>query len=197
MSQYENEEDRMLIAKAKKGDAVAFESLIKKYQKPIYYLCHRMTGAHQSADDLSQETFIKAYLSLQKFKEEMNFFTWIRKIAVNSTLNYLKIWKREKPLKEDVQYPTHNPGMHIHNQNQEMPLERLERTQMEEKFAEALKSLPSDQRAIFILKVYENQSYQNISQMLNIPQGTVMSRLNRARKKLKEAIAEFLEGGNR
>ena len=192
MSQYENNEDRMLIAKAKKGDAVAFESLVKKYQRPIYYLCHRMTGAHQSADDLSQETFIKAYLALQKFKEEMNFFTWIRKIAVNSTLNYLKIWKRERPLKEDVQY-NNNPGTY----NQEMPMERLERIQMEEKFTEALKSLPSDQRAIFILKVYENQSYKNISQILNIPQGTVMSRLNRARKKLKDAMAEFLEGGNR
>ena len=193
MSQYENKEDRMLIAKAKKGDAVAFESLVKKYQRPIYYLCHRMTGTHQSADDLSQETFIKAYLSLQKFKEELNFFTWIRKIAVNSTLNYLKIWKRERPLKEDVQYNTSNPGTH----NQEMPQERLERTQMEEKFTEALKSLPSDQRAVFILKVYENQSYKNISQILNIPQGTVMSRLSRARKKLKDAMAEFLEGGNR
>ena len=194
MSQHENEEDRMLIAKAKKGDSIAFESLVKKYQKSIYYLCHRMTGAHQSADDLSQETFIKAYLSLQKFKEEMNFFTWIRKIAVNSTLNYLKIWKREKPLKEDVQYNSNNPV--TQNRNQEMPLERLERTQMEEKFLEALKSLSSEQRAIFILKVYENQSYQNISQILNIPQGTVMSRLNRARKKLKDAMAEFLEGGS-
>lgn len=188
-----HEEDRMLIVKAKNGDTDAFETLVKKYQKPIYYLCHRMTGAHQSADDLSQETFIKAFVSLPKFKEGKNFFSWIRKIAVNSTLNYLKVRVREKPLNDQLNHSPSNPK----SLDREMPQERLERTQMEQKFEEALQSLPADQRAIFILKVFENQSYKNISKILRIPHGTVMSRLNRARQKLKIAMAGFMEGGIR
>jgi RNA polymerase sigma-70 factor (ECF subfamily) len=190
MSNLGNEEDRMLIVKAKNGDSNAYESLVRKYQKSIYYLCHRMTGAHQSADDLSQETFVKAYFSLTKFKEEMNFFTWIRKIAVNSTLNYLKVRKREKPLVENHDFSA-NPGSHF----SEMPQERLERIRMEKKFQESLDLLPADQRAIFVLRVFEHQSYKDIAHMLNIPEGTVMSRLSRARQKLKQEMAEYLEGG--
>ena len=135
MSRHDNQEDRMLIVKAKSGDSIAYESLVRKYQKSIYFLCHRMTGAHQSADDLSQETFVKAYFSLSKFKEEMNFFTWIRKIAVNSTLNYLKIRKREKPLgrtNQDRQQSRLSP--------RETPEKRLEHKRMEKKFQESLHS---------------------------------------------------------
>jgi len=190
MINHGNEEDRMLIVKAKKGDSIAYESLVRKYQKSIYYLCHRMTGAHQSADDLSQETFVKAYFSLPKFKEEMNFFTWIRKIAVNSTLNYLKVRKREKPLVENHDFSGSNPG----SSSTEMPQERLERIHMEEKFSAALDLLPADQRAIFVLRVFEHQSYKDIAQTLDIPEGTVMSRLSRARHKLRQEMAEYLEG---
>jgi RNA polymerase sigma-70 factor (ECF subfamily) len=82
MRQEENNEERMLITRAKQGNVEAYEALVRKYQQSIYYLCRRMTGSHQSADDLSQDTFIKAYFALDRFKDGMNFFTWIRKIAV-------------------------------------------------------------------------------------------------------------------
>ncbi len=191
MSQNDSEEERMLIVKAKDGDSGAYESLVRKYQRSIYYLCHRMTGAHQSADDLSQETFVKAYFALPKFNEEMSFFAWIRKIAVNSTLNYLKLRKREKPLVENTHAGSDNPGSHA-----AMPEAKLERKRMEETFQDALHTLPADQKAIFILKVYEEQSYQDIARIMNIPHGTVMSRLSRARQKLKLAMAAYLEGGD-
>lgn len=193
MNRHEQSEDQMLIVKAKKGDTSAYENLVRKYQKKIYFLCLRMTGAHQSADDLSQETFMKAYFSLPKFKEEMNFFTWIRKIAVNSTLNYLKIWKREKPMSQNMDSVTTNPG----STAPEQPQQHLERTRLENKFTEALSTLPPDQRAVFILKVFEDQSYKNIAQIMNIAEGTVMSRLNRARHKLKLLMSDYLEGASR
>lgn len=189
MSEHESEEERMLIVKAKRGDPGAYESLVRKYQKSIYYLCHRMTGAHQSADDLSQETFVKAFFALPKFKEEMSFFAWIRRIAVNSTLNYLKIRKREHPLNENNPTNHSNPGS-----NSEMPETRLEQKLMQEALSEALSTLPSDQRAIFILRVHEGQSYKEISQTLDIPTGTVMSRLCRARQKLRQAMSAYLNG---
>jgi RNA polymerase sigma-70 factor (ECF subfamily) len=193
MSQQKYDEDQMLIVRAKRGDSQAFESLVRKYQKPIYYLCHRMTGAHQSADDLSQDTFIKAYFSLQSFNEGMNFFSWIRRIAVNGALNFLKKRKREKPLGDKEMRVTEIPDA----PPQEMPQDPLQKKQMEKKFKEALAELPDDQRVIFVLKVYENQSYEQIARMLKIPHGTVMSRLSRARKKLKSEMSDYLQGGSR
>jgi RNA polymerase sigma-70 factor (ECF subfamily) len=192
MSHLEHHEEKMLIIKAKRGDTKAFESLVRKYQKPIYYLCYRMTGAHQAADDLSQDVFIKAYFALSRFKEEMNFFLWIRKIAVNRAINYLKVWKREKPMGGDEMRVSQNPD----TPPQEVPEEAYQRKQMEKRFKQALKELSAEQRAIFILKVYENQSYEQIAMTLEIPRGTVMSRLSRARQKLKIAMAEYLRGGS-
>lgn len=188
MRQFDVNGDQKLIQKAKNGDMNAFEALVKKYQKPVYALCRRMTGEHQSADDLSQETFIKAYVSLEKFKDGMNFFSWIRKIAFNNSLNYLKARKREEPLgiRENIVTENHNRSP------QELPQEQLLRDGMEAKFKEALEALPLDQKSVFILRVFENLSYKDIAALLNIPQGTVMSRLNRSRQKLKTLLAEYL-----
>lgn len=188
MRQNEKISEKRLIVLAKEGDMEAFESLVRKYQRSIYYLCHRMTGAHQSADDLSQETFIKAYISLSSFKDGMNFFTWLRKIAVNNNLNYLKVNKREELLGEKENMIPENAS----STHQELPQDKLQRNLLEQKFREALNALPVNQRIIFILRFYENLSYKEISQTLNLPNGTVMSRLNRARKKLKALMADHL-----
>lgn len=177
-----------LIELAKEGDMEAFESLVRKYQRSIYYLCHRMTGAYQSADDLSQETFIKAYMSLSTFKDGMNFFTWLRKIAVNNNLNYLKANKREGLLGKSENIIPGNAS----STNHELPQDRLQRNRLEQKFREALHALPADQKIIFILRFYESLSYKEISQILKLPNGTVMSRLNRARKKLKALMTDYL-----
>jgi RNA polymerase sigma-70 factor (ECF subfamily) len=187
MRQEAKNEERMLIAKAKQGNVDAFETLVRKYQQSIYYLCRRMTGSHQSADDLSQETFIKAFFALDRFKDGMNFFTWIRKIAVNNSLNFLKASKREEPLGENAEnIPGHS------SMGQELPHEMLRRNRMEHTFKQALKALPAEQKIVFILRVFENQSYKDIARILNLSQGTVMSRLSRAREKLKSSMAEYL-----
>ncbi|MFQ6081958.1 MAG: RNA polymerase sigma factor [Candidatus Aminicenantia bacterium] len=188
MNNQKKEVDSILISRAKKGDMEAFESLIRKYQKSIYYLCYRMTMAHQSADDIAQEVFIRAYFSIKKFKEGMNFYTWVRKIAVNLSLNYLKKKKREVLFSNNDRTIEKN----ISSESQEMPLDCLQREEMKEKFEEAVNSLPSDQKAVFLLKVQENQSYEEISRVLKIPKGTIMSRLNRARNKLKIIMADYL-----
>lgn len=84
-----------------------------------------------------------------------------------------------------------------HASRQELPQDTLQKKQMEQKFKKALAELPDDQRVIFVLKVYESQSYEQIAHMLKIPQGTVMSRLSRARQKLKSEMLEYLQGGSR
>jgi len=163
----ESANDQELIARAKKGEMSAFESLVRKYQKPVYVLCHRITGAHQTADD---------------------FYAWIRRIALNNCFNHLKKRKRERPLTREESV---SGGSFLSAANSPPP-DAIQRDEMEKKFREAFRSLPDDQKTIFALRTFEDMSYQEIAQALRIPAGTVMSRLNRARKKLKDRMADYL-----
>jgi RNA polymerase sigma-70 factor (ECF subfamily) len=185
-----NEQD--IISRAKGGDMNAFEFLVRKYQRLIYALCHRITGAHQAADDLAQDTFIRAYQALPSFIDGREFYPWVRKIAVNNSLNFIKKRNREAPLadEETLTRPNHLSSHH------ESPPETAERDELERKFKEALQALPADQKVIFTLRAIENLSYAEIAKALHIPTGTVMSRLSRARKKLRADMAGFLRSAS-
>jgi RNA polymerase sigma-70 factor (ECF subfamily) len=187
----EHPEDAVLVRKAQQGDMDAFESLVRKYQQRVYALCRRLTGAHQSADDLAQETFIKAYFALARFDAEFPLYPWLRRIALNSGLNYLKARRRERPLDEAALGPRRMPF----SPPAEGPEERMERAEFEARFERAVASLPSDQRSVFVLRFHESLSYEEISRTLDVPVGTVMSRLNRARQKLKDLLADSLARG--
>jgi RNA polymerase sigma-70 factor, ECF subfamily len=181
----EHPEDAVLVRKAQQGDMDAFESLVRRYQHRVYALCWRLTGAHQSADDLAQETFIKAYFALGRFDAQWPLYPWLRKIAVNSGLNYLKTRGRERSLEEGSlgkRTPSAAKG--------DDPEERLERAEFQARLDWAVESLPADQKSVFVLRFHESLSYEEISRTLDLPLGTVMSRLNRARQKLKDILAD-------
>jgi RNA polymerase sigma-70 factor (ECF subfamily) len=182
MRHLDPEEERRLVLRAKEGDMDAFEHLIKAYQRPVYFLCLRMTGAPQAADDLAQESFIRAYGALSRFENGRDFYAWLRRIAVNACLNHLRAARREEPLgdREPVPY-------------RDMPQDELLGREAERMFQEALGSLPSDQRSVFILRVFENMSYRDIARNLHLTEGTVMSRLSRARDKLRALLSGLLE----
>jgi RNA polymerase sigma-70 factor (ECF subfamily) len=182
-------EDAVLIRKAQEGDVDAFETLVRKYQQTIYALCRRLTGAHQSADDLAQETFIKAYFALDRFDSRWPLYPWLRRIAMNEGLNYLKARQRERPLGNEV---AAGRGF-ASGADPDLPQARLERAEFEERFERAVETLPWDQKAVFVLRFYEGLSYEEISRSLGLPHGTVMSRLSRARRKLRAILADSLE----
>jgi RNA polymerase sigma-70 factor (ECF subfamily) len=184
-------EDAVLVRKAQQGDMDAFESLVRKHQQRVYALCRRLTGAHQSADDLAQETFIKAYFALARFDAQWPLYPWLRRIALNTGLNYLKTRGRERPLEEG----TAGKGRTPLSAPADGPEERLERAEFAERFDRAVESLPSDQKCVFVLRFHESMSYEEISRTLDLPLGTVMSRLNRARQKLKGLLADSLARG--
>jgi RNA polymerase sigma-70 factor, ECF subfamily len=184
----EHPEDAVLIRKAQEGDVDAFESLVKKYQQTIYAFCRRLTGAHQSADDLAQETFIKAYFALPRFDPRWPLYPWLRKIALNTGLNYLKSRDRERPFREGA-LPSRGDGPRPATSQ---PQARLEQAEFEFRFEGAVASLPEEQKSVFVLRFYEGLSYEEISRALDVPHGTVMSRLNRARQRLRELLADTL-----
>src|SRR4030067_1632757 len=173
-----------IIQQAKHGNLTAFEEMVKRYQKRIFYLAYRMTKDFDAADDIAQEAFIKAYQNMGPFKEGYPFYTWIYRICMNLAINYLR---RQKFLvrEQDVQdcHELVDSQMMLENatENSEEK-ERLDNLKKE------IELLPVDHRAVLILKIYENQSCSEIANILKIPVGTVLSRLARARERLAKRI---------
>jgi RNA polymerase sigma-70 factor, ECF subfamily len=175
--------DQELVNLALQGDERAFEKLVEKYKKRVYYLAYRMTRDHDSADELAQESFVKAYQALRNFKTGYNFYTWIYRICVNLSINFLK---REKYtisadlLREKDLLPEH--GTEIDQ------LERMIASEQAGLIKRTLDSLPPEQKLAFVLKTYENMSYEQMGEVMQCSIGTVMSRLFRARQKLRNAL---------
>jgi RNA polymerase sigma-70 factor (ECF subfamily) len=181
------ENESSLIRQAKGGDKHAFSELVRIHQKLVYNLVYRFCRDHDTADELAQEAFVKAYMAIGNFREEYRFASWISTIATNLALNHLRRSKRmvsteDYPVAEIVADP--NPGSD--------PSRRLSDKELEEKIEEAVENLPPEFKAVFILRVHDELSYEEIAERLGIEMGTVMSRLFRARSRLKKDLEEYL-----
>jgi len=185
--EWEKRQEAKLVRKAQRGDVAAFTKLIERYQRPIYASIFGMVLSHEQTDDLIQETFIKAHRNLYRFDLRLPFYPWIRRIAINTTINWLKSEKAKKTYSLDALEDTHpmlvldeNPG-HI-----------VERKEMRSIVSKALLTLPIEQRTVFVYRVLQEMSYEEIAGELQISIGTVMSRLNRARNKLRKHLKGYL-----
>ncbi len=185
MSLEKKDEDLIVIGRVLSGDIKAFEILVNKYQKKIYFLALRMTKNHDVADELAQESFVKAYQSLAKFQKGRGFYTWLYRITVNQILNYLK----HKSFTVSLDSPSGRTFLERIPQSPNQ-LDKLIDMEQMEAFQQALDKLPPAQKAIFVLKTYDDLSYKGISQIMGCSVGTVMSRLSRARTKIKNALLE-------
>ena len=178
--------DLELIHRTQQGDTTAFDELMTRYARSIYRLAYSMTRNHADADDLSQEAFIRAYHAIDRFDERFRFYTWLHRITVNLCINLAKKKKRQKlvPL----------GGSEYGDESVDIvdPKSGVEDSSLRRDLDRALARLPADQRMVFVLRVKEELSYNEISQQLGIPVGTVMSRLNRARARLKELLKDYL-----
>jgi RNA polymerase sigma-70 factor (ECF subfamily) len=178
--------DVELIHRVQAGETEAFDELMKRYAASVYKVTYSLTRNHADADDLSQETFIRAYRAIARFDERFQFYTWVRRIAVNLCFNHLKRAKkiRFEPLPladgeaESVDIADPRPQSAVSGLRRDLD--------------RALAKLPPDQRAVFVLRVDQEMSYNEISETLHIPVGTVMSRLNRARERLRELLREYM-----
>ena len=183
-----DKEDLLWVRKARKGNKKAFEKLVLKYQKRIYYLVRKMILEHDDTNDIVQDTFVKAFLNLHQFDEQFPFYPWLHRIAINTTLNFQKKHSRMKDsLTNSEEYEISQIAIDHGN-----PLEAVIEVEFKQKVNQALQRLPLDQRTVFILRTSEDLSYQEISERLDISIGTVMSRLSRARAKLKELLQQYL-----
>lgn len=178
------EDDQTLIAKAQQGDLHSFDLLVRRYQRRVYHLAYRMVKNHDAADDIAQDTFIKTYSSIKSFKLGHPLFTWMYRICTNLSINYLK---RQKFMISESQFEEETSPLEREPADGD-PLSLLVKKEQEKKIGQAIDLLPPKYKAVFVLRVYEDLSYQEIAQTLKISLGTVMSRLFRARERLQALL---------
>lgn len=173
--------DVELVADARKGDLAAFDRLVTKHEIKIYNLCYRMVRDQNDARDLAQDTFVKAYKALPKFDGRSSFSTWLYRIAVNGSINFLK----KKPRELSLEYPYE--GVSSYNP------ESTYRTRMMRKaLSEAINKLPDVQRAVFTLKQLEELSYKEIAEYLGKSIGTIKASHHQAVNNLKNYLKNKL-----
>lgn len=171
-----------IILKAQKGDQQAFSELVHLYHHRVIDVVYRMCGDSYLADEAAQVAFIKAWKHLPEFQFQSNFRNWIYRIAVNSALDILR---KNRPAEniDDVQICS-SEG------NADTIMEQKERIKG---IQEAVLALPEASRAVIVLREYQGLSYREIADTLDISIGTVMSRLNYARTKLADMLADYME----
>ena len=173
-----------LLARAQGGNLFAFEEVVRRYQKRVYATAYRILRRHDAADDATQEAFLRAWRSLDHFDPARPFGPWICRIAANVAINAVRSpTAREEGL----------PEGHGETRDEEPgPLEKVAETETRAALDAALARLPAEQRAVFVLRVLHELSYDEIAESLGIAPGTVMSRLFRAREKLRVLLADHL-----
>ena len=174
--------EKILVEKAKGGDSSAFEKLYDLYATKVYNTALRMTRNAEDALDLSQEIFIRVYKSLPFFKGDSSFSTWLYSIASNACIDFTR--KETKKKHDSVDEALQLPDV-------KTPESELETRQLREDIANAISSLPPNLREVIVLREINGLSYAEIADALDIEEGTVKSRISRAREKLCILLSEY------
>lgn len=175
-----------LVRAAQAGDKKAFGRLVRIHQKRLFRFILGLTGSFDQTEDVVQEAFVKAYGALDRFESERDFYPWLATIARNLAFNQMQRDKKQESLDRIQEQGFDRAG------DKEDPLDRLLNSENKKRFFEALKGLPDQYREVFVLRHFEEMSYQDIAVKLKVAPGTVDSRLYRARQMLVEALEEFL-----
>lgn len=185
-------QDELLIRRAQRGDADAFEQLLLEHQKNVYNLCYRMAGNPDDAMDLSQETFLRAWRCLDQYQFASAFSTWLYRLCSNICIDFLRRRRRQQTVPLTFEDADGEEQTYAVPDAQPLPEEQVELKLTRETLAAAMAQLLPEHRAVLQLRVVNEMSYEQIADVLDIQIGTVKSRLSRARNQLKK----ILERGN-
>jgi RNA polymerase sigma-70 factor (ECF subfamily) len=181
--------DELMVARAKRGDSAAFEALVAPFERRIYLTCLKLMGNEQDAGDCAQEALLRAYRAMASYRSEARLETWLYRIAYNICLDALRRRKRIKA--ESLEALSEN-GFAPEDKGQ-TPYSALEQKERIAALKKGLDKLPEDMRTVLLLSQVEDMGYDEIAEITNTPVGTVKSRINRARLKLKEILMEHAE----
>jgi RNA polymerase sigma-70 factor, ECF subfamily len=186
---FEGISDQECVRRLQRGEVEAFEVLVRRHQKTIFNLVYRVLGDYQEAAEISQEVFLSAYRSVRQFRGDASFSTWLYRIALNHASTRRKSiasWQKQTvPL--DVVDPVSDQRLE--------PGQAMEQKETQQRVQQALNSLEPHDAMIILLRDLRGVHYDEVAQILDIPLGTVKSRLHRARQALKLQLAPYLTEG--
>ena len=183
-----------LVRKAREGDMDAYDSLVRRYQERIYSTIYHMTSNHEDANDLAQEAFIKAYQALKSFKGGSSFYTWVYRIAVNKTINFLKQRKNRASMSlNDLDFNAeHDPDL-VALVSNNTPRRDAGLAELQQKLNEGLQKLSEQHRLALTLHDVQGMSHEEIAQIMDCNVGTVRSRLFYARQQMQAFLSDYLK----
>jgi RNA polymerase sigma-70 factor (ECF subfamily) len=178
-------EEAALVRSAQGGDQAAFTQIVRAYQRTIYRVAYGLTRNPDDADDLAQETFVRAYQALGRFRADEPLLPWLARIATNLAFS---LFRRRRRRPETSIEPLTEAGVQWAGNDD--PVQNTERNERDRRVQIAFEMLTEEHQAVLALRVVQNLSYQEIARTLRVPPGTVMSRLSRARAELRKRLEE-------
>lgn len=175
----------LLISRARGGDRDAFGELVEQYRDNVYRLAYRMCGNAYDADEAAQEAFVAAWRALPNFRGDAKFSTWLYRLTTNAAIDVMRREKRHQTVGDGEMIEVADDA--------DSPQETVERTEQQEAVQKALATLSEEYREVLLLRYMEELDYAEIAEVLQLPSGTVKSRINRAKAALKKAL---LKSGN-
>ncbi|QQS49233.1 MAG: sigma-70 family RNA polymerase sigma factor [Acidobacteriota bacterium] len=191
----EEMDDHALLAATRTGDEAAFQEIVRRYRNQITNYVYRLLDDYDRAVDLAQETFVRVYMSVDRYQATYNFSTYIYRIAHNLAISELRQRKRRRLIPLPTFFSDRDSEeveVELPDQRQVAADEAMISDQRRQAVAKAIASLPDKYRAPLVLCDLEEKSYEEISEVLGLPVGTVKSRINRARNLLKEKLRDLL-----
>jgi RNA polymerase sigma-70 factor, ECF subfamily len=176
------------IKQVLKGDQDAFAEVIELYKDKVFQICFRMLGNRHEAEDISQEAFIRAYVNIHTFNQKRKFSTWLYRIATNLCIDRIRKKKPDYYLDAEV---TGTDGLTMYSQvaaDGQLPEEEVEEMELQAEIQRQILKLPDKYRSVIVLKYIEELSLQEISEILDLPLGTVKTRIHRGREALRKQL---------
>ena len=187
-------EEMVLVKRARQGDLSAYDELVRRYQERIYATLYHMTSNHEDANDLAQEAFIKAFQALKSFKGGSSFYTWVYRIAVNKTINFLKQRKNKSQMSlDDLDFNAeHDPDL-VALISEKTPRREANLAELQEKLNAAMQKLSEPHRLVVTLHDVQGLSHEEIAKIMDCNIGTVRSRLFYARQQMQAYLSDYLK----
>jgi RNA polymerase sigma-70 factor, ECF subfamily len=185
-------DDAQLISQALTGQTSAFGQLVQKYQDRLYNTVVHVAGNAEDAKDVVQEAFVQAFLKLESFQGASAFYTWLYRIAFNVAATHRRRRGAMRAAEQAAVADCHPRGSNGQAETAEAPSDRLEREERCRQVRDAISHLAEEYRVVLVLREMEGYCYETIAEILDLPVGTVRSRLHRARMQLREQLREVL-----
>ena len=184
--------DAAAVALARDGDSEAFRALVERHSRAVYRLAFRMTGSAQDAEDVVQETFLKAYKQLSRFESRANFGTWLHRIAVNCSIDLIRSRPRRETLQSDTDTELFGATVESTDATGTSPERLMLSTEVQQRISDAMSGLSRMERAAFMLRHFEGRSIDEISESLGLKTNATKHSIFRAVRKMRIALEPFV-----